>query len=337
MFKRGKNDMGADAISSSATTVTRRADDITTLEVVLHEASVRDLKIQRCIAILTGWVNEAVEPTKMLVQDFFDDLHDGKILIKLIEMKTGDKLKVALSALSYKAILENVKQLTNYMLNTLKIPQNQYWTPETMAAKQVPAVLFVVKDLADHFGMTDPLPANAELVCLRMEKKEEGHIERKVVKYPFTQSTKMPDVVKIHGNSDDEDDLAGDVFDKLLLASAEKVDQVRQLLIKFANQHLYTATGNPQTIREFGINFSDGDLFVKLLCVLGGFYIARNEYFSNPKDNSEKLHNMKVVMSLMSRHGVVVAGLKKQEMANGEEGAIMRSMYRIYQHFKNVT
>jgi len=264
-----------------------------------------------------------------------DDLYDAKILIKVIEMKTGDVLSASLSAVTYRAILENVKQLTNYMINDLGIPQNEYWSPEMVASKQVHAVLFLVKDLAYHFELVDPMPGNVQIVCIHKEKKAEGHIERKVVKYPFTEEeVLLADVVRIRGGGDDEDALAGDVFDKLLVASEDKVDKVRQLLLQFVNKHLATLTGQSITVHQFGSDFSDGTLFIKLLGILNGFYIARNEYYTEATTAPQMGHNLKVVMAILLQQGVEIGGLKKQEIIDGKEGAIMRCAYRIYQRFK---
>lgn len=337
MVKESKAKM-EDAILGASITATRTVGDVDNLEVVLHETSVRDTHLQRCIAVLTGWVNTVIEPSRMLVQDFFDDLYDAKILIKLIELKTGVKLQSSLSAVTYKGILQNVKTLTNFIHDELGIPVSEYWNAEAVAARHVHAILFLVKDLAIHFQMTDPLPSHVTLVCIFKMKKEEGHIERKVMRFNFIEESPIvaANVQMIEGGSEDEEELVGDVFDKLMVASKEKVDQVRHLLLTFCNKHLAVHTGLSETVTGFRDEWSDGVRFIQLLGILGNFALARNEYYLNAQSHVEKSHNMKVAIAVMNQNGVACGGLRKQAMVAGEEGQNMRAAFRIYRQFKDV-
>uniref|UniRef100_A0A4W2C1M8 Calponin-homology (CH) domain-containing protein n=1 Tax=Bos indicus x Bos taurus TaxID=30522 RepID=A0A4W2C1M8_BOBOX len=176
--------------------------------------------------VLMDWINAELLPEHIVVRSLEEDIFDGLILHHLFQKLSGLKLdveEIALTAASQRrklaAVLESVDQSLQ-----LEEPQAK-WSMESIFNKDLLATLHLLVALAKRFQPDLPLPTNVQVEVITMERTKSGLKSEKSVE----QLTEC---------GADKDQPSKDVFDELFKLAPEKVNAVKEAIVKFVNQEL---------------------------------------------------------------------------------------------------
>nr|XP_019815546.1 PREDICTED: gamma-parvin-like [Bos indicus] len=183
-------------------------------------------KFEELQKVLMDWINAELLPEHIVVRSLEEDIFDGLILHHLFQKLSGLKLdveEIALTAASQRrklaAVLESVDQSLQ-----LEEPQAK-WSMESIFNKDLLATLHLLVALAKRFQPDLPLPTNVQVEVITMERTKSGLKSEKSVE----QLTEC---------GADKDQPSKDVFDELFKLAPEKVNAVKEAIVKFVNQEL---------------------------------------------------------------------------------------------------
>lgn len=61
---------------------------------IIEPRSLEDPRVKELVQVLIDWINDALATQRIIVKDISEDLYDGQVLQKLLEMLTETKLDV---------------------------------------------------------------------------------------------------------------------------------------------------------------------------------------------------------------------------------------------------
>ncbi|KAM7243618.1 hypothetical protein CapIbe_004226 [Capra ibex] len=306
-------------------------------------------KFEELQKVLMDWINAELLPEHIVVRSLEEDIFDGLILHHLFQKLSGLKLdveEIALTAASQRrkltAVLESVDQ-------SLRVEEPQAkWSVESIFRKDLLATLNLLVALAKHFQPDLPLPTNVQVEVITMEHTKSGLKSEKSVE-------------QLTEGGPDKDQPSKDVFDELFKLAPEKVNAVKEAIVKFVNQeldrlglsvqNLDTQVGMrlwvPGSGRATGRGFGRAHREPGLPCVTRGVTSQkpgvllsnggvawRQHRQSGAGQWSCELHNVTLALELLKDGGLLSYPVNPEDIVNKDAKSTLRVLYSLFRKHK---
>nr|XP_015207615.1 PREDICTED: beta-parvin-like isoform X3 [Lepisosteus oculatus]XP_015207616.1 PREDICTED: beta-parvin-like isoform X3 [Lepisosteus oculatus] len=257
---------------------------------MLDPSSREDGKFKELMKVLIDWINNELEEERIIVKDLEEDVYDGQVLQKLFEKLSGRKLNVAevtQSEIGQKQKLQTVLEAVNELL----LPHGWAieWSVDSVHAKNLVAIVYLLVALAMHFQAPIRLPEHVSVQVV-IVKKREGMLQASHVTKELTTTTEM-----MMGRFE------RDAFDTLLDHAPDKLNVVKKSLITFVNKHLNKLN---LEVTELETQFADGVYLVLLMGLLENYFVPLYNFFLTPENFDQKVHNVAFAFELMQDGGL---------------------------------
>ncbi|XP_027396354.1 gamma-parvin isoform X1 [Bos indicus x Bos taurus] len=276
-------------------------------------------KFEELQKVLMDWINAELLPEHIVVRSLEEDIFDGLILHHLFQKLSGLKLdveEIALTAASQRrklaAVLESVDQSLQ-----LEEPQAK-WSMESIFNKDLLATLHLLVALAKRFQPDLSLPTNVQVEVITMERTKSGLKSEKSVE----QLTEC---------GADKDQPSKDVFDELFKLAPEKVNAVKEAIVKFVNQELDRLG---LSVQNLDTQFADGVILLLLIGQLEGFFLHLKEFYLTPSSPAEMLHNVTLALELLKEEGLLNYPVNPEDIVNKDAKSTLRVLYSLFRKHK---
>ncbi|CAI9165854.1 unnamed protein product [Rangifer tarandus platyrhynchus] len=276
-------------------------------------------KFEELQKVLMDWINTELLPEHIVVRSLEEDIFDGLILHHLFQKLSGLKLdveEIALTAASQRrkltAVLESVDQ-------SLQVEELQAkWSVESIFSKDLLATLHLLVALAKRFQPDLPLPTNVQVEVITMEHTKSGLKSEKSVEQLTECGT-------------DKDQPSKDVFDELFKLAPEKVNAVKEAIVKFVNQELDRLG---LSVQNLDTQFADGVILLLLIGQLEGFFLHLKEFYLTPSSPAEMLHNVTLALELLKEEGLLSYPVNPEDIVNKDAKSTLRILYSLFRKHK---
>ncbi|XDB51050.1 hypothetical protein AB1E18_004604 [Capra hircus] len=276
-------------------------------------------KFEELQKVLMDWINAELLPEHIVVRSLEEDIFDGLILHHLFQKLSGLKLdveEIALTAASQRrkltAVLESVDQ-------SLRVEEPQAkWSVESIFRKDLLATLNLLVALAKHFQPDLPLPTNVQVEVITMEHTKSGLKSEKSVE-------------QLTEGGPDKDQPSKDVFDELFKLAPEKVNAVKEAIVKFVNQELDRLG---LSVQNLDTQFADGVILLLLIGQLEGFFLHLKEFYLTPSSPAEMLHNVTLALELLKEGGLLSYPVNPEDIVNKDAKSTLRVLYSLFRKHK---
>ncbi|XP_020754188.2 gamma-parvin isoform X1 [Odocoileus virginianus] len=276
-------------------------------------------KFEELQKVLMDWINAELLPEHIVVRSLEEDIFDGLILHHLFQKLSGLKLdveEIALTAASQRrkltAVLESVDQ-------SLQVEELQAkWSVESVFSKDLLATLHLLVALAKRFQPDLPLPTNVQVEVITMERTKSGLKSEKSVEQLTECGT-------------DKDQPSKDVFDELFKLAPEKVNAVKEAIVKFVNQELDRLG---LSVQNLDTQFADGVILLLLIGQLEGFFLHLKEFYLTPSSPAEMLHNVTLALELLKEEGLLSYPVNPEDIVNKDAKSTLRILYSLFRKHK---
>ncbi|XDC54308.1 hypothetical protein R6Z07M_005490 [Ovis aries] len=276
-------------------------------------------KFEELQKVLMDWINAELLPEHIVVRSLEEDIFDGLILHHLFQKLSGLKLdveEIALTAASQRrkltAVLESVDQ-------SLRVEEPQAkWSVESIFRKDLLATLHLLVALAKHFQPDLPLPPNVQVEVIIMECTKSGLKSEKSVE-------------QLTEGGPDKDEPSKDVFDELFKLAPEKVNAVKEAIVKFVNQELDRLG---LSVQNLDTQFADGVILLLLIGQLEGFFLHLKEFYLTPSSPAEMLHNVTLALELLKEGGLLSYPVNPEDIVNKDAKSTLRVLYSLFRKHK---
>ncbi|XP_052496845.1 gamma-parvin [Budorcas taxicolor] len=276
-------------------------------------------KFEELQKVLMDWINAELLPEHIVVRSLEEDIFDGLILHHLFQKLSGLKLdveEIALTTASQRrkltAVLESVDQ-------SLRVEEPQAkWSVESIFRKDLLATLHLLVALAKHFQPDLPLPTNVQVEVITMERTKSGLKSEKSVE-------------QLTEGGPDKDQPSKDVFDELFKLAPEKVNAVKEAIVKFVNQELDRLG---LSVQNLDTQFADGVILLLLIGQLEGFFLHLKEFYLTPSSPAEMLHNVTLALELLKEGGLLSYPVNPEDIVNKDAKSTLRVLYSLFRKHK---
>ncbi|XP_072452482.1 gamma-parvin isoform X2 [Notamacropus eugenii] len=193
----------------------------------LQPASRKNPKFEELQKVLMEWINSTLFREHIVVQNLEEDLFDGLVLHHLLQKLSSVTLEVeeiALTASNQKRKLAIVLEALHQCLQLEE--SSAKWNVESIFNKDLLPTLHLLVAMAKHFQPDLPLPANVQVEVVTVESTKNGLKSEKFVEQ----------ITDCNTNSNQQSKV--DVFDELFKLAPEKVNAVKEAIIKFVNKKM---------------------------------------------------------------------------------------------------
>ncbi|XP_069048823.1 beta-parvin isoform X1 [Lepisosteus oculatus] len=289
---------------------------------MLDPSSREDGKFKELMKVLIDWINNELEEERIIVKDLEEDVYDGQVLQKLFEKLSGRKLNVAevtQSEIGQKQKLQTVLEAVNELL----LPHGWAieWSVDSVHAKNLVAIVYLLVALAMHFQAPIRLPEHVSVQVV-IVKKREGMLQASHVTKELTTTTEM-----MMGRFE------RDAFDTLLDHAPDKLNVVKKSLITFVNKHLNKLN---LEVTELETQFADGVYLVLLMGLLENYFVPLYNFFLTPENFDQKVHNVAFAFELMQDGGLKKPKARPEDVVNLNLKSTLRVLYNLFTNYKNV-
>ncbi|XP_051818295.1 gamma-parvin [Antechinus flavipes] len=288
----------------------------------LQPDSRKNSKFEELQKVLMEWINSTLFREHIVVQNLEEDLFDGLVLHHLLQKLASITLEVeeiALTASNQKRkltiVLEALHQCLQLEENSAK------WNMESIFNKDLLATLHLLVAMAKHFQPDLVLPANVQVEVVTTESTKNGLKTVKSVEQ-ITDS-----------NTDSDQQSKVDIFDELFKLAPEKVNAVKEAIMKFVNKNMERLG---LSVKNIDTQFADGVILILLIGQLEGYFLNLKDFFLTPSSPAEMLHNVNLAMDLLKEGDLLHYPVNPEDITNGDTKAILRVLYSLFsKHKKN--
>ncbi|XP_075458888.1 gamma-parvin isoform X2 [Ascaphus truei] len=272
------------------------------------------------IQFLIDWINTQLKQENIVVKSLEEDIFDGLVLHHLLH-KIGaielDVEEIALSAGNQKrklgVIIESVSQ-------SLQLEESQLrWSVNLIYNKDLLATLHLLVALAQHFQPDLALPPGVCVEVIVVEPTKNGMKTEKAMEW-------------ITARRDQDASSKRDAFDQLFELNPEKVKDVKQAIVNFANRHLANLS---LTVTDLDTQFADGVILLLLIGQLEGYFINLGTFFLTPKSQEDMLHNVSVALDMLVDAELLDCPIDPADIVNRDLKTTLRVLYSLFLKHKN--
>ncbi|XP_068959015.1 gamma-parvin [Petaurus breviceps papuanus] len=286
----------------------------------LQPDSRKNSKFEELQKVLTEWINSTLFREHIVVQNLEEDLFDGLVLHHLLKRLASVTLEVeeiALTASNQKRKLAVVLEALHRCLQLEE--SSAKWDVESIFNKDLLATLHLLVAMVKHFQPDLPLPANVQVEIVIIESTKNGLKSQKSVE----QITDC--------NVDSDQQSKVDVFDELFKLAPEKVNAVKEAIIRFVNKKMERLGLSVQNIDT---QFADGVILILLIGQLEGYFVNLKDFFLTPSSPAEMLHNVNLAMDLLKDGDLLTYPVHPEDITNGDTKATLRVLYSLFSKHK---
>nr|XP_020644578.1 gamma-parvin [Pogona vitticeps] len=279
-----------------------------------------DPKLEVLQTFLIDWINRTLKHEHIVVRSLEQDLYDGLVLHHLLENLGSVTLEVEKIALTEKKqwlkltiILETVSQLLHLEENELK------WSVDAIFKKDLLSTLHLLVAIAEHFQPDLAIPPNVKVDIMNVEYTAHGLKTENAVEF-ITKSRET-----------EESSFNAEIFDELLKRAPEKLDAVKEVLLKFVNKHVGKLG---LSVNDVGSQFADGVILLLLIGQLQGYFLNLGDFFLNPSSVSEMVHNVNLAVELLIDDGLLDTPINPEDVVNRDLNATLLILYCLFSRHK---
>nr|XP_019815547.1 PREDICTED: gamma-parvin-like [Bos indicus] len=129
----------------------------------------------------------------------------------------------------------------------------------------------------------------------------------------------------------DKDQPSKDVFDELFKLAPEKVNAVKEAIVKFVNQELDRLG---LSVQNLDTQFADGVILLLLIGQLEGFFLHLKEFYLTPSSPAEMLHNVTLALELLKEEGLLSYPVNPEDIVNKDAKSTLRVLYSLFRKHK---
>ncbi|XP_062989404.1 gamma-parvin [Elgaria multicarinata webbii] len=286
----------------------------------INPSSRTDPKLEALQTFLMDWINTTLKHEHIVVKSLEQDLYDGLVLHHLLEKLGSLTLGVEKIALTEKkqqlklaVILKTVSQCLQLEESELK------WSVNAIFKRDLLSTLHLLVAIAEHFQPELAIPPNVDVGVINIECTSTGLKTENTVEY-ITKNRESA-----------ENSSKADIFDELLKRAPEKLDAVKQVLLKFVNKHVGKLGLN---VNDLDSQFADGVILLLLIGQLQGFFLNLGDFFLNPSSASEKVHNVNLAVDLLMDGGLLDTPINPEDVVNHDMNATLLVLYCLFSKYK---
>ena len=302
--------------------------------VVLAPNSYLNPDFKRTIDVLLIWINSSLKQDSIIVRSLEDDVYDGYILSKLIQVyQPNIRLLENDLPLSEQAKKQTLRKVLDYL--DICLNQSIKWTFEQIYNRDLIAILHLLLAMRQHFEKISDLylPKSLILKVICVEKRNEI-LQTRFIDETFIDSIHKPKY--------------GDLIDTLFDLAPEKVPQLEMNLVKFCNSNLNRYQIHIKQILVE--DFQNGLYLLYLLSHLENYCPIFNKFHRKQPINREQSHvNLQLVFQLMKQGKIIyncvcirinlfdiLAGIDIEDycqindILDGDQRTLYRLLFQIY-------
>ncbi|XP_027710083.1 gamma-parvin [Vombatus ursinus] len=286
----------------------------------LQPDSQKNPKFKELQKALMEWINSSLFREHIVVQNLEEDLFDGLVLHHLLQKLASVTLEVeeiALTASNQKRKLAIVLEALHQRLQLEE--SSAKWNVESIFNKDLLSTLHLLVAMAKHFQPDLPLPANVQVEVITIESTKNGLKSGKAVE----QITDC--------NMDSDQQSKVDIFDELFKLAPEKVNAVKEAIIKFVNKKMERLG---LSVRNIDTQFADGVILILLIGQLEGYFLNLKDFFLTPSSPAEMLHNVNLAMDLLKEGDLLNYPVNPEDITSGDPKATLRVLYSLFSKHK---
>ncbi|KAH0616396.1 hypothetical protein JD844_027454 [Phrynosoma platyrhinos] len=190
---------------------------------------------------------------------------------------------------------------------------------ETILKKDLLSTLHLLVAIAEHFQPELALPPNVKVEIINVERTSNGLRTENAVE--FITKNREPE----------ENSSKAEIFDELLKHAPEKLDAVKEVLLKFVNKHVGKLG---LSVKDINTQFADGVILLLLIGQLQGYFLNLGEFFLNPSSSSEMIHNVNLAVELLMDDGLLDTPINPEDVVNQDVNATLLLLYCLFSKFK---
>ncbi|XP_051886799.1 gamma-parvin isoform X2 [Pristis pectinata] len=288
-------------------------------------ASLKNPKLEELMTFLIDWINATLKEDHIVVKSLEEDLYDGLVLHHLLVHLGKVNLDVEEIALSASAQKQKLSVVLDRVNQLLQVTEDDYlnWNADLIHNKDLIATLHLLVAIAKLFRPDIPLPENVCLEALIIEIDKTG-----------IKTTKHLECITEKRRDDEEQNQTQetDNINDLFKLKSDKIKVVQQALLHFVNKHVGRLG---VTVKDLSTQFSNGVILILLIGQLEGYFIHLSEYYLNPSDDKEKLHNVSFVLGLLEDGGLLNYPINPQDIVNLDTKATIRILHCLFAKYKD--
>ncbi|XP_069759546.1 gamma-parvin isoform X2 [Narcine bancroftii] len=259
----------------------------------IQPSSLKSPKLEELMTFFIDWINATLKQDHVVVQSLEEDLYDGLVLHLLLEHLTKVKLDVEEIALSTSVQKQKLRVVLDRVNQFLQVTEDDHlnWNVDLIHNKDLVATLHLLVAISKHFRPDVTLPENVYLETLILEIDKTGIKTTKHLEY----------ITEKRDDEEQNQTPEADQINDLFKLGPDKVRVVQQ--------------------------FSNGVILILLIGQLEDYFIHLSEYYLNPSDVKEKLHNVSYVLELLEDRGLLTYPINPQETLHSLMSFSSTSMY----------
>ncbi|XP_066561425.1 gamma-parvin isoform X2 [Amia ocellicauda] len=288
---------------------------------IIQPSSLKDPKLEELKTVLIDWINDTLKKEHIVVQSLEEDIYDGLVLHHLLARLAEQKLEVDEIALTAVAQTRKLGIILEALHKSLGLPEEavQKWNVALIHNRDLLATLHLLVAMVKKFQPEKQLPQNVSLEVVIVEVSKSGIKSEKYTEN-ITESSNSSD-----GNS------KKDAIDELLKLDPQKVITVKQAILHFVNKNMARLG---LQVSDMDTQFGNGVILLLLIGQLEGYFVHLSEFYLNPSNNSEMLHNVTLALDLMSDRELQVPNVKPQDIVSLDSSATLKVLYALFKRFK---
>uniref|UniRef100_S4RC07 Calponin-homology (CH) domain-containing protein n=1 Tax=Petromyzon marinus TaxID=7757 RepID=S4RC07_PETMA len=288
---------------------------------VIQPNAYRDEQFLQLSEVLLDWVNCTLREENVKVRSVKDDFFDGLVLQHLLEKLGRVKLAVPEIALSEEIQTHKLNLILQNLDEQLcaQDPSKVKWTVKSIHSKNTLATMHLLIRMVQHFSPKVLLPHGVSVKAYLLEKGKNTLKAEQVME-------------ELTPNHISRDNFSDNPIDVIFRVSPEKVPQVEQMLLAFANGHL---AGLHLDITDLVTQeWAPTVMLVLLLGQLSGYFVPLHSYYLSPESREQKVHNVKLALELMEDDGNPMSPVQPEEIVDVDAKAAMKILYILYNKHK---
>uniref|UniRef100_A0A803TFF4 Parvin gamma n=1 Tax=Anolis carolinensis TaxID=28377 RepID=A0A803TFF4_ANOCA len=209
----------------------------------INPSSRNDPKLEALHTVLLEWINTTLQHEHIVVRSLEQDLYDGLVLHHLLEKLGSLTLKAEKLALTEMKQRLKLATILETVSTCLKLEESELkWSVDAILKKDLLSTLHLLVALAEHFKPSLALPPNVKVDIIITERTSNGLKTENGVEF-ITKDREC-----------EENSSKAEIFDDLLKNAPEKLDAVKEVLLKFVNKHVEKLG---LTVKDINAQFAD--------------------------------------------------------------------------------
>ncbi|XP_042324562.1 gamma-parvin [Sceloporus undulatus] len=286
----------------------------------IKPGSRNDPKLDALQMCLIEWINTTLQHEHIVVRSLEQDLYDGLVLHHLLEKLGSLTLEVEKLAMTEMKQRLQLTVILETVDKCLKLEESELkWSVDAILKKDLLSTLHLLVAIAEHFQPELALPPNVKVETVSIERTSNGLRTENAVE--FITKNREPE----------ENSSKAEIFDELLKHAPEKLDAVKEVLLKFVNKHVGKLGLN---VKDINTQFADGVILLLLIGQLQGYFLNLGEFFLNPSSSSEMIHNVNLAVELLMNDGLLDTPINPEDVVNQDVNATLLLLYCLFSKFK---